>query len=506
MEDDDQLLKDEDLDKDSEVIIERVTKNELEKIENLANEPIPDSKKVSSFQIVFSVWNTMIGSSIVSIPYNVYNAGIIPTIIMGLLYGYICFLTCSVVVRLGGKEEDFAVVVYNYFYYGFGKRAAKVGKIIQIIFNLMINIGATLIYFLIINQNLYPCICLFLRLFHFDINPDDLSPNFGRFSLFYCALIVSLIVFPLTILRKIQFLVKFNSFGFCFVSVLLIYVIYTGISTMATNTFKFEYKENTVGNKERYLYLFGQDPGLLTGTLSLGLFCHSVILPLMKTNRNQENNNRDLFLGYVCVSLTYIIIGIFGYIGFSGSDVSPKFKDNWFRFFESDNYLILVLRILNVIQLSSIFPILFYAVRNQLFSNFFKSYHKSKSCVPLIVFSISLLSLCIIVLYFCYDLLGTLIAYIGAATALVLIYTIPSIINMINYYIKHQPNEEIERIKKEKEELMIDIDTDEIIPLKPWKAFIFYMCMVFIILIGIINLMLQINPINFFRVKIKKSE
>jgi hypothetical protein len=319
-------------------------------------------------------------------------------------------------------------------------------------------------------------------------------------------LIVSLIVFPLTILRKIQFLVKFNSFGFCFVSVLLIYVIYTGISTMATNTFKFEYKENTVGNKERYLYLFGQDPGLLTGTLSLGLFCHSVILPLMKTNRNQENNNRDLFLGYVCVSLTYIIIGIFGYIGFSGSDFSPKFKDNWFRFFESDNYLILVLRILNVIQLSSIFPILFYAVRNQLFSNFFKSYHKSKSCVPLIVFSISLLSLCIIVLYFCYDLLGTLIAYIGAATALVLIYTIPSIINMINYYIKHQPNEEIERIKKEKEELMIDIDTDEIIPLKPWKAFIFYICMVFIILIGIINLMLQINPINFFRIKIKKSE
>ena len=68
---------------------------------------------------------------------------------------------------------------------------------------------------------------------------------------------------------------------------------------------------NTVENKERYLYLFGQDPGLLTGTLSLGLFCHSVILPLMKTNRNQENNTRDLFLGYVCVSLTYIIIGIF---------------------------------------------------------------------------------------------------------------------------------------------------------------------------------------------------
>ena len=506
MQDDDKLLKDDDSDKDSDMIMGRVTENTLEKIENITKEPKPDSKKISSFQIVFSIWNTMIGSSIVSIPFNVYNTGIIPTIFIGLLYGYICYLTCSVVVRLGGKENDFAVVVYNYFYYGFGKRAAKVGKYVQIIFNLMINIGATFIYFLIINQNLFPCICLFLRVFKFDIDPDDLAPHFDKFSLFYCALIVSLLIFPLTILREMHFLAKFNSLGIYFVSVLLIFVIYRGIATMATDSFKFEYKENKKGNEERYLYLFGENPGILTGTLSLGLFCHSVILPLMKNNRNPENNQRDLFLGYVCVSLTYIIIGIFGYIGFSGSEFEPDFKDNWFRFFESDNYLILVLRILNVIQLSSIFPILFYAVRNQLFSNFFKSYHKSKSCVPLIVFSISLLSLCIIVLYFCYDLLGTLIAYIGAATALVLIYTIPSIINMINYYIKHQPNEEIERIKKEKEELMIDIDTDEIIPLKPWKAFIFYMCMVFIILIGIINLMLQINPINFFRIKIKKSE
>ena len=506
MQDDDKLLKDDDSDKDSDMIMGRVTENTLEKIENITKEPKPDSKKISSFQIVFSIWNTMIGSSIVSIPFNVYNTGIIPTIFIGLLYGYICYLTCSVVVRLGGKENDFAVVVYNYFYYGFGKRAAKVGKYVQIIFNLMINIGATFIYFLIINQNLFPCICLFLRVFKFDIDPDDLAPHFERFSLFYCALIVSLLIFPLTILREMHFLAKFNSLGIYFVSVLLIFVIYRGIATMATDSFKFEYKENKKGNEERYLYLFGENPGILTGTLSLGLFCHSVILPLMKNNRNPENNQRDLFLGYVCVSLTYIIIGIFGYIGFSGAEFEPDFKDNWFRFFESDNYFILILRILSVIQLSSIFPILFFVVRSQLFSNFFKSYEKGESRVPFIVFSIILLGLCIMVLYFFYSLLGTLIAYIGAGTALVLIYTIPSLINMINYYIRHQPKEEIERIKNAKEELMIDIDINELVPLRPWKAFIFYICMLFIILIGIINVILQINPINFFGIKIEKNQ
>ena len=506
MDNSDNLLRDEDSENNSTVQMGRVTETTLEKIEDLTEQKIPDSKKISSFQTVFSIWNTMIGSSIVSIPYNVYYAGIIPTICIGLLYGFICYLTCSVVVRLGGKEEDFAVVVYNYFYYGFGKRAAKIGRILQITFNLMINIGATFIYFLIINQNLYPCLCLFFRIFNLDFDADDLTPHFDTFSIFYCALIVSCIAFPLTICREMSCLAKFNSFGIYFVSLLLIFVIYTGFSTLAKDSFKFEYKENTKDSKERNLFLFGEKPGLLAGTLSIGLFCHSVILPLMKNNRRQENNQRDLFLGYVCVTLTYIIIGILGYIGFSGSDYSPEFKDNWFRFFDSDNYFILVLRILNVIQLISIFPILFFVVRSQLFATFFKSYQKSGSCIPIIIFSIFLLCLCIIVLYFCYDLLGVLIGYIGAGTALILIYTIAPVINMINYYIRHQPKSEIERIRAAKDELNIDIDVDQLIPLKPWKAFIFYICMMLIIVLGIITLILQIMPVNIFGIKIEKNE
>ena len=184
----------------------------INKLQKLIDEQ-PVSKKNSSFQTVFSIWNTMIGSSIVSIPYNVYYAGIIPTIFLGLLYGFVCYLTCAVVVRLGGKEDDFAVIVYNYLLYGFGPKTAKVGKIIQILFNLAINTGATFIYFLIINQNLYPCICLFLRVFKIEIDALDQRPIFDRFSLIYCALIVAVIEFPLTIFKELRLLSKFNSYG-----------------------------------------------------------------------------------------------------------------------------------------------------------------------------------------------------------------------------------------------------------------------------------------------------
>ena len=506
MKDEEKLIqeKDEDIIRESNVKMGRVTDTTLEKIEELKESQTTEQKKLSSFQIVFSIWNTMIGSSIVSIPYNVYCTGIIPTIFIGLLYGFICYLTCAVVVRLGGKEEEFAVIVYKYFYYGFGPRAAKVGRIMQITFNLMINTGATFIYFLIINQNLYPCICLFLRIFKVDLDGEDITPYFDRFSLFYCALLVSCIVFPLTILREMHFLAKFNSYGIYFVSALLIFVIYTGIKSLATDTFHFEYMENIEGSKDRNLFLFGTNPGILTGTLSIGMFCHSVILPLMKNNRNPKNNQRDLFLGYVCVTLTYIIIGIMGYIGFSGSDYSPDFKQNWFRFFKSDNYFILVLRILNVIQLTSIFPILFYVVRTQLFTTFFKSYLKKKAAI--IIFSVSLLCLCIIILYLCYDILGKLIAYIGAGTALILVYTIAPLMNMINYYIRHLPKQDLIKLKEAKDENEISINVDELVPLNPWKAFIFYLSMMLIIVLGIITLLLQIVTVNFFGIVIEEND
>ena len=488
---------------ESDVKLSRITDTTLEKINNL-EESKNISKKISSIQTIFSVWNTMIGSTVLTIPYSVYCAGIIPTIFIGLLYGFVCYLTSAVIVRLAGKEEDFAVIVYNYFYYGFGPKSAKIGKILQITFNLLMNTGATFIYFLIINQNLFPCICLFLKIFKIDIDATDLSPHFDRFSLFYCSLIISVILFPLTILKEMHFLSKFNSKGIYFVGVLLIFVIYQGIASLATDKFHLEYKENIEGSKDRNLFLFGENIGLLMGTLSLGLFSHSIILPIMKNNRIQENNQRDLFIGYVLTTLTYIIIGLLGYIGFSGSDFSSKFQKNWFLFFQSDNYYILVLRILSVVQLISIFPILFFAVRTQLFSNLFKSY--LNKMLPIIIFSVILLILCIVILYFFYDLLAELVGFIGAGAALVLIYIISPIINMIDYYIRHQPKKEIEKSKENKDEFLIPINYEELIPLNPFKAFIFYACMILIILLGIITLILQIMPVNFFKIKIEKNE
>ena len=66
---------------------------------------------------------------------------------------------------------------------------------------------------------------------------------------------------------------------------------------------------------------------------------------------------------------------------------------------------------------------------------------------------------------------------------------------------KEDPNtNEEERIKR-----IFPDNLKEPVPLKPVKAFFFYLSMMLIIMIGITNLILQFVKVNFFKVKIEKS-
>ena len=393
-----------------------------------------EPKKVNSFTTILSIWNSMIGSSVVTQPNNVYYAGIIPSIFLSIIYGLISFYTCKIYVDYGSKEPDFSVIIERYLNKKFGNRIGKIGKNIQILFNTLITLGGILIYFLIMSQNLYPIACLILNKMGLDIDAKDLTPDFGRFSFIYLSIILCFVLFPLSIKKDIGFLVKLSSYGIYFVSILIIFVIYTGISSLINTDFILDYKRNKVGSNERYLKLFGENPAQLAGALSLGYFCHTTILPTLKSNKKQENNISDLFLGYVFVCLTFSISGILGYIGFSGKNFDVNFKDNWFMFFEYDDYFVLLFRLLSVFQLVTVFPILIFVVRFQIFNFFYGNDYPSKKHV--FIYAIITLFLCLIVAYCFYDLLGKLLGIVGATTSLILIYTFPPLVKMITYYMK----------------------------------------------------------------------
>ena len=151
-----------------------------------------------------------------------------------------------------------------------------------------------------------------------------LKIDYGRFSIVYASLITCALLFPFMIKKDINFLIRINTLGVYSMILINFFILYTFFTSVSNTSYDFQYLKNEKDSNLRHLQLFGPDISKLCGMLPLGFFSHSLILPILKNNRNQENNKRDLFLGYLMVCVSYILLGIAGYIGFSGSSYDPE--------------------------------------------------------------------------------------------------------------------------------------------------------------------------------------
>lgn len=58
--------------------------------------------------------------------------------------------------------------------------------------------------------------------------------------------------------------------------------------------------------------------------MCLGYYLHNCVIPILRNAKNPENNKRDMLIGYFLVFLSYTLVGIAGYIGFSGKQFNVE--------------------------------------------------------------------------------------------------------------------------------------------------------------------------------------
>jgi hypothetical protein len=122
---------------------------------------------------------------------------------------------------------------------------------------------------------------------------------------------------------------KVGSIGVIFIVFLMFFIIYVGVNGL-TNT---EYKWGTMAESDnsiwedpqRTLVLFNLNFAPLAGDLCTGYFLHTCSLPVLRSSKNPEKSIRDLFLGYLLVYISYSVVGVFGYIGFIGTNYSQYY-------------------------------------------------------------------------------------------------------------------------------------------------------------------------------------
>ncbi|KAM5264699.1 neutral amino acid transporter 9 isoform 2-T2 [Ctenodactylus gundi] len=351
--------------------------------------------KNTSLVTIFMIWNTMMGTSILSIPWGMkqagFTTGMCVILMMGLLTLYCCYRVVksrAMICSLDTTTWEYPDVCRHYF--------GSFGQWSSLLFSLVSLIGAMIVYWVLMSNFLFNTGKFIFNFIHHINDTDSIlstnTSNPGTVSVLYLIFLVTL--------KAIQlgFHLEFHWF-------------------MPTEFFVPEIR-----------FQFPQ----LTGVLTLAFFIHNCIITLLKNNKNQENNVRDLCIAYMLVTLTYLYIGILVFASFPSPPLSKDcIEQNFLDNFPSSDILSFIARIFLLFQMMTVYPLLGYLARVQLLGHIFGDIYPS-------IFHVLILNVIIVgagVVMACfYPNIGGIIRYSGAACGLAFVFIYPSLIYIISLH------------------------------------------------------------------------
>jgi len=236
---------------------------------------------------------------------------------------------------------------------------------------------------------------------------------------------------------------KVGSIGVIFVFMLIFFIMYTGIVSFSTTEFMIGPPEATKDTDwdlpVRTLVLMTPNVGPLAGIFGLGYFLHTVSLPIVRSAARPEKTDRDIFLGYFFVFISYLLLGTLGYIGFVGVNFTDYFEgkegtatdgqidQNCLSMFSYTEVPAFILRLAVFLLIFSGYPLLHFFLRASLVKLFFSGREVSRLTELCVGWSIVLFGLLFALFY---PNIGTVLAYVGAACGFVIIYLLPVMVDL----------------------------------------------------------------------------
>jgi len=281
--------------------------------QNVKLEEGQEKPKSSSLQIIFSCWNTMVGSAIVALPYAFQKSGIVLGILVSLFSFMISFYTCALIITTSKKDTDYVYTLKKYF--------GKAGWYTGLVGPTILIFGAITVYFVIIVQSLYPLLFILLNK---TVLPDLVlvdptkAPysHFDEFSTTYVAIVVYFVLVAVSMKRDLSVFLKFGLFGSCCVTLMILFVCGYGIRGLMTTTYAWNLTRDH-DEQGPQIVMFDTGFSSLAGILCAGYFIHQCSLPIIENAAHPEKNLRNVFIGYLLVFLCYVLVGSLGYIGFN---------------------------------------------------------------------------------------------------------------------------------------------------------------------------------------------
>ncbi|XP_075582522.1 neutral amino acid transporter 9 isoform X2 [Pelecanus crispus] len=381
--------------------------------------------KNSSIVTIFMIWNTMMGTSILSIPWGIKQAGFTSGIILILLMGILTLYCCYRVVKsrkmiplIDTSNWEFPDVCKYYF--------GSFGQWSSLLFSMVSLVGAMVVYWVLMSNFLFNTGKFIYNFIH-DINVTDIVPGTNGSNKVICPSAASShppengsVMFSSGNNTGFELFEgwwnKSQTVPFYLIAVLLPLLNLKSPSFFA----KFNVLE--------FRILFPQ----LTGVLTLAFFIHNCVITLLQNNRNQENNVRDLSIAYFLVGLTYLYVGVIIFASFPSPPLSKEcIEQNFLDNFPSDDIMSFVARIFLLFQMMTVYPLLGYLARVQLLRQFFGNAYPS--IFHVLILNVAIVGAGVAMARF-YPNIGGIIRYSGATCGLAFVFVYPSLIYVISLH------------------------------------------------------------------------
>lgn len=401
---------------------------------SVPNFQVPDDGKQSSIVTIFAIWNMMMGTSLLSLPWAYHHAGLIGGSLVIFLMTGLCFYTASLVefvpkivsVQVAEFTDLVALLM--------GRLAHKISQVSS----LSIIAGGCIVYWILMT-NFLRHIVSFVYQVQFgnasmgmnassvvcrtalnldDPNPDADSRLFFQVLDYGVPALLVLILGPIMCLKSVSIFLRFNLLGTLSVFFLI------GFATFKAYSWGAVHLNWTDPNSPHYVQLFRWNFPILTGVLSLALFIHNCLTTLLRTQKNPANNQRDLAIAYTLVGVTYLFISLAIYISFPLD--KDCIRDNFLDNLETNDLFAFITRLFLLLQVVTLFPLLVYMLRVQVLGLFAD---QATGQVPhqalrIVALNVLLLIGCILFAIY-YPQIGSVIRYCGSFSGLILIFTLP---------------------------------------------------------------------------------
>ncbi|KAK6030043.1 transmembrane amino acid transporter protein, partial [Ostertagia ostertagi] len=386
----------------------------------------------------FSLWNTMMGVSLLSMPWALYQAGFALGLLIQLLMCLLCLYTAYLVVK---STEGLVGLL--------GKLDAEerlyIPPIIQQLkarANVMRLYIPPIIQQLKARANVMLTVPIYVAVLVFPLLNFKSPTFFTKFNMLGTISIMYLLIFNGVRLVKCGINMNFsdvtspnyvNNFNRNFPALTgmltMSYFIHNAIITMLRNQ---RNPENNVSSETSMesangllFHNFNRNFPALTGMLTMSYFIHNAIITMLRNQRNPENNVRDLTIGYGLVGFSYIFVALAFYAAFP----LPRncIADNLLNNFQASNPMSAIARVLIFFQLLTILPLILYLIRSQVSCAIFDTPWPGRAKVLILNITVVCIGV-LVAIYF--PKVGNIIRYFGAFSGLMYTYALPCMVHM----------------------------------------------------------------------------